>query len=381
MTDLKVCFTDDCISNYRYSLDLGLDFGDKMVKRYLQAIFGDKATDLRSTIIGIYSLLIVYNIAVWFWAYAALRDAPVLFSTAVLAYTFGLRHAVDADHIAAIDNVTRKLMQEGKQPVSAGLFFSLGHSTVVMIATIGIALITATLMHSKLTGWYAMSTIIGTSLSALFLFLIATINLMIFISIYQIFQKVRRDKQYNEAEVNILINNRGFLSRYLGGLFRLITHSWQMYPLGFLFGIGFDTATEITLLGITASETLNGISIWSILILPASFTAGMTLIDTTDCIIMLGAYGWAFIKPVRKLYYNLTITSISIIVALVVGGIEVLGLIANKVDAHGEVWGVIKSMNNHLSSLGYIIILIFMASWLISFIIYRFMQLDKIEVK
>lgn len=349
------------------------------LKTILHRMFSDHSSHLRSKIVAIYGLLISYNIAVWLWAFYALYDTPFLFSTAILAYTFGLRHAVDADHIAAIDNVTRKLMQEGKQPVSAGFFFSLGHSTVVIIATIGVALATASFMHSNFTAWREMGSIICTSISAVFLLFIALINLLIFISIYQIFKQVCSSQNTQEKDINTLLNNRGFLSKRLKWIFQIISHSWQMYPLGFLFGIGFDTATEITLLGIAASETVHGISIWSILIFPAMFTAGMTLIDTTDCIIMLGAYGWAFMKPIRKLYYNLTITFISVIVALVVGSIEALGLIANQIESQGAIWTTIRQINNHFSSLGYIIILIFMASWLISVAYYKYMKFDRLE--
>jgi high-affinity nickel-transport protein len=324
-------------------------------------------------------VLIIGNILIWLWAFNSLHAYPLLFSTAVLAYTFGLRHAVDADHIAAIDNVTRKLMQEGKRPISVGLFFSLGHSTVVVLASVFVALATTKLMHSNLTGWHEFGTVICTSISALFLLIIAIINLLIFFSIYQIFQKVRQGKQYHEEDLDTLANNRGFLTRYFRFLFKVITKSWHMYPLGFLFGLGFDTATEIALLGITASQTLHGLSIWSILIFPALFTAGMTLIDTTDGIIMLGAYGWAFMKPIRKLYYNLTITFVSVVIALFVGSVEALGLIADKIAATGPLWNVIKELNNHFGTVGYMIIIIFIVSWLFSIVIYKFMRFDKLE--
>lgn len=349
------------------------------MNNYLQHIFSDNNTGLRYKIIGIYILLIAFTIFVWLWAFYTLHDQPFLFGTAVLAYTFGLRHAVDADHIAAIDNVTRKLMQEGKQPVSAGLFFSLGHSTVVLIACVVVALATAKLMHSNLDHWHEIGSMICTSVSALFLLLIAIINLLIFISIYQIFQDVRQGKAYRQEDIDELVNNRGFLAKYFRGLFRIINHSWQMYPLGFLFGIGFDTATEIALLGIAASQTIHGVSLWSMLIFPALFTAGMTIIDTSDCIIMLGAYGWAFLKPVRKLYYNLTITFVSVVVAFFIGGVEALGLIADKVDAQGPIWNVIKGINEHFNSLGYFIILIFILSWVASMLIYKYMRFDRLE--
>lgn len=349
------------------------------MRNYLNSIFSDQCGCLRKKIVSIYSLLIFYNLIVWLWAVYFLHNNPLLFSTAILAYTFGLRHAVDADHIAAIDNVTRKLMQDGKQPVSAGLFFSLGHSTVVVIATVCVALATATLVQSNLSLWQEIGSLICTSVSAIFLILIALINLLIFISIFKIFQEVRHGGEHREKDIDELMKSQGFLAKRFRRLFQVITHSWQMYPLGFLFGLGFDTATEIVLLGITATQIVHGLSFWSVLIFPALFTAGMTLIDTTDSILMLGAYGWAFMKPIRKLYYNLTITFVSVTVAFSLGIIEVLGLIANKIEADGYIWHTIKELNSHFDILGYVIIGIFMASWLVSVITYKIMQLDKLE--
>jgi high-affinity nickel-transport protein len=344
----------------------------------LKSIFNHQSS-LRHKIIGILGLLIVYNLSVWLWAWYSFSGYPLLFSTAVLAYTFGLRHAVDADHIAAIDNVTRKFLQEGKPAVSVGLFFSLGHSTVVIIASVIIALTTTTFMQRDFTRWHEIASMVCTCISAFFLLLIATINLLIFVSIYQTFQQIRKGQNYQEEDINQLMNHNGFLAKRFRRIFQVIAHSWQMYPLGFLFGIGFDTATEIALLGITASQTLNGLPLWSILIFPALFTAGMTLVDTIDGILMIGAYGWAFMKPIRKLYYNLTITFASIVIALFVGSVEILGLIAKKIEAEGPVWEIIKTLNEHYNHLGYIIIFIFMASWLISVIVYKWMQFDELE--
>lgn len=349
--------------------------------KYLNLIFSDQGGSLRTKIIGIYGLLIIYNLLVWLWAFYSFHNNALLFSTAVLAYTFGLRHAVDADHIAAIDNVTRKLMQEGKQPISAGLFFSLGHSTVVIIATICVAFATASLMQSSLLRWQEIGSLVATSVSALFLLLIAFINLLIFISIFKIFQHVRRGNKYQEEDIDQLMSTQGFLAKHFRRLFQVITQSWQMYPLGFVFGIGFDTATEIILLGIAASEAAHGLSLWSVLIFPALFTAGMTLIDTTDSVLMVGAYGWAFMKPVRKLYYNLTITFVSVLVAFCLGTVEALGLIANKIESNGYIWTAIKDLNSHFSLLGYIIIGIFVSSWIISVITFKYMQFDKLECK
>ena len=230
------------------------------------------------------SVLIAVNIAVWAWAFFALHDNPILLGTAFLAYSFGLRHAVDADHIAAIDNVTRKLMQEGKKPLTVGLFFSLGHSTVVVLASIGIA-ITAMAFKDQMEEFHPVGGMIGTSVSAAFLLLIGAINLVVLINVYKAFRRVKNGGTYSESDLDILMANGGFFARIFRRLFSLIGRSWHMYPLGFLFGLGFDTATEVALLGITAAQASSGLSMWSILIFPALFTAGMTLLDTTDSVL------------------------------------------------------------------------------------------------
>lgn len=347
--------------------------------KFINNIFSDQGDCLRKKILGMYSLLILYNSIVWFWALSIFHNNPFLLSTALLAYTFGLRHAVDADHIAAIDNVTRKLMQEGKRPISAGLFFSLGHSTVVIIATICVALTTAKIVQSNLTHLREISNIVCTFISALFLMLIAFVNLSIFISIFKNFQKVRSGNINYERDENQLMTSQGFFAKYFRHLFKVITHSWQMYPLGFLFGLGFDTATEIILLGIAASETVHGLSFWSVLIFPALFTAGMTLIDTTDSILMLNAYGWAFMKPIRKLYYNLTITFVSLSVAFSLGFLEVLGLIAKQIQTDTYIWNLIRELNNHFDILGYVIVVVFIISWIVSVILYKVMRVDELD--
>jgi high-affinity nickel-transport protein len=289
--------------------------------------------------------LIAANVAAWAWALVAFRDFPALLGTAFLAYTFGLRHAVDADHIAAIDNVTRKLMQEGKRPVGVGMFFSLGHS--------------------------------------FFLLAIAVANIFILVSVYQTFCAVKNGAEYHEEDLNLLLSKRGFFGRIFRRLFRLISHSWQMYFVGFLFGLGFDTATEIGVLGITAAAATKGLSIWSILVFPALFTAGMALVDSTDSVLMLGAYGWAFVKPVRKLYYNMTITFVSVVVAVVIGGIEALGLIGDQFKLQGGFWDALGMLTDdkYFGWIGFGIIALFALSWIVSIIIYRMNDYDSIEVR
>jgi high-affinity nickel-transport protein len=317
----------------------------------------------------------------WVWALAALHDNPVLLGTAMLAYTFGLRHAVDADHIAAIDNVTRKLMQQGQRPVGVGFFFSLGHSAVVVLLSLAVAF-AAKEVSSSFDSLKAFGDVVGTLVSALFLFAIAIFNIIVLISIWRTFNAVKGGKRFVEDDFDILLNNRGFLARLFRPLFKLVTKSWHMLPIGFLFGLGFDTATEVALFGISAVQATNGASLAIILVFPALFAAGMTLVDTTDGALMLGAYGWAFMKPLRKLYYNMTITAVSVVVALVVGGLETLNLIRDQLGLTdgGGFWGAIGAINDNFGILGYVIIGIFAVSWIGSVAFYKFNGYDKLEV-
>ncbi|MDP9097194.1 MAG: HoxN/HupN/NixA family nickel/cobalt transporter [Pseudomonadota bacterium] len=345
----------------------------------IAGIFDDEANQLRLKIAGLYAVLIAANIAAWAWALIAFRDYPVLLGTALLAYGFGLRHAVDADHIAAIDNVTRKLMQDGKRPVGIGFFFSLGHSTVVVLASVAIAL-TATAFQERFESFRSIGGVIGTLVSALFLLAIAAMNIVILVTVYRTFRRVKAGAPYIDEDLNILLAGRGLLTRLFRPMFRVIRRSWHMYPLGFLFGLGFDTATEVGLLGISATQASQGLSIWSILVFPALFTAGMSLVDTTDSILMLGAYGWAFVKPIRKLYYNLTITFVSVVVALLVGGIEALGLAGEQFELTGSFWDGIGTLNNNFGVIGYLIIAVFVVSWMTSAVIYRVRGYDRLEI-
>ena len=340
--------------------------------------FDDEPIDLRAKTIGVYVVLVLFNALAWIWAFVEFRNYPVLLGTASLAYTFGLRHGVDPDHIAAIDNVTRKLMQEGKRPLYAGFFFALGHSTVVVIASVFVALSVAAL-QAKFEGFREIGGVIGTSVSALFLLGISIANIAILVSVYRMFAAVRRGDRLIEDDLHNVLAQRGFLGRMLRSLFGVITRSWHMYPLGLLFGLGFDTASEIGLLGISAAQGSAGLPVWSILVFPALFTAGMSLVDTTDGVLMVNAYGWAFIKPIRKLYYNLTITLVSIIVALLIGSVEALGLLGEKLGLAGGFWDFIGALNDHFGALGYLIVGIFIVSWLISVFVYRYSGYDKIE--
>ena len=349
------------------------------MRHALSSIFDDGAGNVRFKVAGIYAVLIAANVAAWVWALAAFRHYPVLLGTALLAYGFGLRHAVDADHIAAIDNVTRKLMQEGKRPVTVGFFFSLGHSTIVVLASVAIAA-TATAFKSQFAAFQSIGGVIGTLVSALFLLAIAAMNVVILISVHQTFRRVKAGAPYVDEDLNMLLAGRGLLARLFRPMFRMIGRSWHMYPLGFLFGLGFDTATEVGLLGISATQASQGMSIWSILVFPALFTAGMSLVDTTDSILMLGAYGWAFVKPIRKLYYNMTITFVSVVIALLIGGIEALGLAVDQLSLKGPFWEGIGALNDNFGTIGFLIIGVFIVSWIVSAVIYRLRGYDRLEV-
>jgi len=344
----------------------------------VRILFDDSPKHLRARVIGIFGILFSFNLIAWLWAAIAFHRFAPLLGTALLAYSFGLRHAVDADHIAAIDNVTRKLMQDGKRPVAIGFMFSLGHSTVVVIGAAVIAG-TAIALEHRLDGLKNIGGVIGTLVSALFLIAIAIVNLVVLRSVYNAFARVRRGESYVEEDFNMLLGDRGFLARFFRPVFRMISRSWHMYPLGVLFGLGFDTATEIGLLGISAAEAAKGLSFWSILVFPMLFAAGMSLIDTTDNVLMLGAYGWAFLKPIRKLYYNLTITCVSVMVAFIVGGIEALGLLEGYLHLQGRFWGIIGKLNNNFGVLGFFIIGLFVLSWIVSIAVYKWRRFEDFE--
>lgn len=297
--------------------------------------------------------------------------------TALLAYTLGMRHAFDADHISAIDNTTRKLMSEGKRPLAVGFFFSLGHSSVVatlaILLNFGIKAVGAQLKDEN-SSLHHYTGLIGLTVSGTFLMLIAILNLIILVSIVRVFFEMRRGL-YNEAQLEKHLNSRGFLMRFFGPIARQIDSSWKMYPLGILFGLGFDTATEIGLLVLTGSSVIAGLPWWAILSLPLLFAGGMSLLDTIDGSFMNFAYGWAFSKPVRKVYYNIVITGLSVAVALFIGGLELLQVVSNQLSLKSGIWDLINSFN--LNSAGYIITVVFVVVWATALIIWRFGKVEE----
>jgi high-affinity nickel-transport protein len=347
-----------------------------VILRYLKTAVDDASAASRSRIVALYAFLFALNAFAWTWAVVALSDRPTLLGTALLAYVLGLRHAVDADHIATIDNVVRKLMQDGKRPLAVGLFFSLGHSLSIALAVAGIAA-AAFALQGRFAEFKAIGSIIGTGASAFFLLTIAAINLVILRGVWRSFVKARRGEDVEGEELDMLLSGRGLIARILRPLFRMVTASWQMFPIGLLFGLGFDTATEISLFTVAAGQASGGLSFSTVMIFPALFTAGMTLVDTTDSVLMVGAYGWAFLNPIRKIWYNLTITAISVVVAVLIGGIEALGLIASKLELEGAFWGAVTALNESLASFGYLVVGIFLISWALSFAIYRWKGLER----
>jgi high-affinity nickel-transport protein len=317
-----------------------------------------------------YAGLIALNIGAWVLAFVAFASHPLLLGTALLAYTFGLRHAVDADHISAIDNVTRKMMQDGQRPVGVGLFFSLGHSTIVVALSIAVACGAAYVRHA-MPSLESTGAVVGACVSAGFLLIVAALNAAVLADIVRAFRRLKRGaSDWNDG-----------VDDALGSFVKLVDRSWKMYPVGLLFGLGFDTATEVALLGIAAVEASKGLPVYDILIFPLLFTAGMSLLDTTDGILMLGAYGWAFVKPMRKLYYNMVITLVSVLVAVAVGVVELAGILADRLNLTGGFWAAVGRLNDNWGELGFLIVGVFVASWAISAVVYRVQRYDEFDAQ
>lgn len=340
-------------------------------------IIGSAPFGVRTRLVGIYALLGVMNAVAWLWALLSFHDRPALLGVALIIYGLGLRHAVDADHIAAIDNVTRRLMQIHQRPVSVGFFFAIGHSAIIILVSSVVA-VAATLL-GRFQSLQTFGGMVSTVVSALFLLSVAVMNIFIFASVYRSYRRVRSGGALVEEDLDLLLNKRGFLARLFRPVFKLVTRSWHMFFLGFLFGLGFDTATEVAMFGVSAAQAAKGVPITSILAFPALFAAGMSLVDTTDGVMMLGAYEWAFVKPIRKLFYNMTITLISIAVALLVGGIEALGLISKQLELSGGLWNAVGAANDNFNNIGLAIIGLFAVAWVGSFAIYKFRKLDQVH--
>ena len=319
---------------------------------------------VRVRVTALLSLVALFNLLAWIAAATAFHGQPAALGVAVLVYTLGLRHAVDADHIAAIDNVTRKLLQDGQRPVAVGFFFAVGHSAVVTIVAAAVACAATVLV--SLESFRGIAGSISTAASALFLLAIAGINIAIFVSVWRTYRHVRRGGTFDEADLDLLLGGRGPMSRLLRPLFRLITRSWHMLPLGFVFGLGFDTATEVTMFSLSATQATHGTSLVTLLLLPALFAAGMSLVDTLDGVLMLGAYEWAVLNPLRRLKYNLVITLASAALALVTGGIELIGFLCDNAGLAGRGWRWVAALKDDFNSLGIAVVTVFLLAWGIS---------------
>ena len=319
-----------------------------------------------ATVLGFVAATIIGNVS------------TVLAGLGVVAYVLGLRHGVDADHIAAIDNTTRKLMQEGKKPLTVGTWFSLGHSTVV-VGLIVAFVISTRVIAGAIPALQGSGEILGTIISGIFLCIIGLVNLVIAASIYKIYIELKSGK-LDHAQLEELLNKRGFMNRYFSSLFKIVKKPWQIYPIGVLFGLGFDTASEVALIAISVGVGVSSsVPLWMILVLPLMFTCGMVLADTTDGVTMRMAYGWAFLKPVRKIYYNLTITLISILVAFLVGGVEVLQVLSKELNLTGGIWNWLRGLD--FETLGFAIVAMFVVSWLVSVAIYKYKRIEDIHFK
>jgi high-affinity nickel-transport protein len=295
----------------------------------------------------------------------------------VTAYTLGMRHAFDADHIAAIDNTTRKLMSEGKRPLTVGFWFSLGHSSIVFImcALLAFGVRTlATQLNDENSSLHTATGLFGTLISGVFLMLIGIVNLVILFGILKVFRRMRTG-HFNEAALEEQLNNRGLMNRILRPVTKSVRKPWHMYPVGLLFGLGFDTVTEVGLLVIAGGAAATGLPWYAILCLPVLFAAGMTLLDTIDGSFMNFAYGWAFSKPVRKVYYNITITGLSVAVALIIGMVELLGITAEKLGLTGGFWGWVSGLD--LNVVGYAIVGLFVGTWIVALLVWRYGRIEE----
>ncbi|GKQ34969.1 HoxN/HupN/NixA family nickel/cobalt transporter [Streptomyces sp. A012304] len=331
---------------------------------------------MAAVVVGLHVIGWVTLVAVVVPHHYAIGEKTFGIGIGVTAYTLGLRHAFDADHIAAIDNTTRKLMGEGERPLSVGFWFSLGHSSVVFALALLLSLGVKSLAGPVRDDGSRLhdAGLIGTTVSGAFLYLIAAINLVVLAGIWKVFRQMRSGR-YDEAALEEQLNNRGFLNRLLGRVMASVTRPAQMYPLGLLFGLGFDTATEVALLVLAGSGAASGLPWYAILCLPVLFAAGMSLLDTVDGTFMNFAYGWAFSRPVRKVYYNLTVTGLSVAVALLIGTVELLGLLAEELDLRGPFWDWISALD--LNTLGFVIVGLFGVTWIAALVVWRRARVEE----
>jgi nickel/cobalt transporter (NiCoT) family protein len=331
----------------------------------------------RIRLVVLYATIAGMHVVGWGLLLSIAHQYPALVGLGGLAYSFGLRHAFDADHISAIDNTTRKLLQDRKRPVAVGFFFSLGHSSVVFLIALLLGFAVRTIVSSVIADDGQLRDIggvIGTGVSGLFLLLIGLLNLIILLDIVSIFRRMRRG-EFSRSSLEEHLVNGGVLTRVFRRLFALITSSWQMFPIGFLFGLGFDTASEVALLAISAGAASQGLPFSAVIALPVIFAAGMSLMDTTDGAFMAKAYSWAFSNPVRKLFYNMTMTGLSVFVALFVGVVELTQILIQTLKLQGAVWDVVAGLD--LGSLGFVIVGSFIVAWAVAFAIFKTRRVEE----
>jgi len=330
-----------------------------------------------AAVVGLHVLGWVMLVAALSGHYQISKTTVFGVGTGALAYTLGMRHAFDADHIAAIDNTTRKLVSEGKRPLSVGFFFSLGHSSVVFVLAVllnfGIKDLDSQVRNDN-SGLHTITGVVGTCVSGFFLFLIAAFNIIVLAGILKVFREMRGGA-YDDEELEEQLNKRGLMNRFLGPLARRVDTPWKIYPIGFLFGLGFDTATEIALLVLAGTAVAGGLPFYAILSLPILFAAGMSLFDTADGCFMNFAYDWAFARPVRKVYYNLTITGLSVFVAFFIGTVEILGLIGHQAHLAGGFWEFMAAFD--INKAGFVIAGVFVLTWAVALAIWRFGQIEE----
>ncbi len=326
-------------------------------------------------VIAIYAGIITVTILGLLASVAIGRLTVMLAGLGIVAYVFGLRHGVDADHIAAIDNTTRKLLQDGERPLTVGLWFSLGHSTIVVALIVALVFATRAIA-SDIPLLRNAGSVIGTLVSGSFLWVIGLINAIIVLGVYRSFRSLRQGK-LDGAQLDNLLEQRGFMNRFFRPLFKIVKKPWQIYPIGVLFGLGFDTASEVALIAISVGVGVSSnIPLYYILILPLMFTCGMVLVDTTDGVTMRVAYGWAFLNPLRKIYYNLIVTVISVLVAWVIGSVELLQVLSNELSLRGSFWDYLSGLD--FESMGFAIMMIFVLSWLVSWAYWKVSRLDRL---
>ncbi|MCS7462294.1 HoxN/HupN/NixA family nickel/cobalt transporter [Paenibacillus doosanensis] len=328
---------------------------------------------IRSSWGGYFAVILVLHAVGIVGLVSAARTDPAFWSLGLLAYTFGLRHAFDVDHIAAIDNTVRKLIQQKRNPLGVGFYFSLGHSSVVFLMVLAIAL-SIKWLQDRMPVMQEVGGIIGTTVSGAFLVIIGLINLVILLNLYQVFRKLRSTGIHNE-QLEDMLDSRGLFSRLLKPMFRLINRSWHVYPLGFLFGLGFDTATEIGLLAISASAAKTSIPVFGIIALPLLFAAGMSLMDTADGMFMTKAYRWAFTSPIKKLYYNVTVTTVSVIAALIIGMVELIQVLSDKLQLEGSFFLWINELD--FGDFGYLLVALFLLAWIVSVTVWKVMKVEQ----